>query len=68
MAPLVSRGGQTPKSEVHYRESTSEAERCETCIHFKTFKHGETGRCTIVKGRIHPDDVCDKWADLLDGG
>lgn len=62
MARLLSKDGATPKSEVHYRESTSESERCGTCIHFKMFKHGETGRCTIVKGEIHADDVCDKWA------
>ena len=63
MAPLLSKDGPTPKSQVHYRESDSESQRCETCKHFKMFKHGETGRCTIVKGKIEADAVCDKWAD-----
>lgn len=57
----VSQDGPTPKSEVNYRPANSTTKRCGTCEHFVEFVHGETGRCKIVLGRIHPDDVCDRY-------
>jgi hypothetical protein len=59
--PGISKDGPVPKSEVNYRPAESATRRCGTCVHFKRFVHGETGRCQIVLGEIHPDDVCDRY-------
>lgn len=43
------------KAEAHYRESDSDTKRCGTCSMFRD------GHCTLVKGSIEPDHVCDYW-------
>jgi hypothetical protein len=43
------------KVEAHYRESDSGTRRCGTCSMFRD------GSCTLVKGSIEPDHVCDYW-------
>lgn len=44
------------KSQVNYRESSSEQERCGTCGMYQ----GD-GTCSLVKGDIDPHHVCDRW-------
>lgn len=44
-----------PKAAVAYRPSADPAVRCGTCVMF------HDGRCDLVKGRISPDSVCDRW-------
>jgi hypothetical protein len=44
------------KLSVNYRDAKPAAKRhCKNCSMFKNFT------CTLVKGMIHPDDVCDRW-------
>lgn len=43
------------KKSVNYRPATSERERCDTCVMWAA------GRCTLVKGDIAADAVCDRW-------
>lgn len=42
------------KTAVNYRPATGDR-RCGSCVMF-----GD-GRCTLVKGVINADDVCDRW-------
>lgn len=44
------------KESVNYRAADSAARSCGTCVMFKE-PHG----CTLVKGTIFKDDVCDEW-------
>lgn len=43
------------KAQVNYRSTDSETRRCGTCSMFRD------GKCTLVKGSIAPDHVCDEW-------
>lgn len=42
------------KASVNYRPADS-TRRCGTCIMF------HDGKCDLVKGKIDPDDMCDRW-------
>ena len=43
------------KAQVNYRPADSGTRRCGTCSMFRD------GKCTLVKGSIAPDHVCDEW-------
>jgi 8-oxo-dGTP pyrophosphatase MutT (NUDIX family) len=43
------------KAEVHYRPSIG-SRKCENCVMFRG-----PGSCTLVKGAIDPEDVCDRF-------
>lgn len=43
------------KAQANYRETDSESKRCGTCSMFRD------GKCTLVKGSIEEDHVCDEW-------
>ena len=45
------------KAQTHYRDATVPGRNCGTCVMFRP-PHA----CTLVKGIISPDDVCDRWA------
>jgi hypothetical protein len=44
------------KTQVHYRDATDTGRRCGTCSMFR-----DPHACTLVKGLIQPDGVCDRW-------
>lgn len=47
------------KSDVNYRLAKAGAKRkCGTCA---MLNPGNPDTCDLVKGIIHPDDVCDRW-------
>lgn len=45
------------KASVNYRTSEDAKRRCALCSMF-LYKSGE---CTLVRGTIFSNDVCDKW-------
>lgn len=44
------------KSAVDYRKSNNASKRCGTCVMFR-----KPDSCTLVKGTISKNDVCDRW-------
>ncbi len=44
------------KASVNYRLATS-SERCDNCSMYRT----DPKRCTLVAGKIRPQDTCDEW-------
>lgn len=50
------------KAAVNYRDATDPKRECGNCEMFRA-PHG----CTLVKGRIEPDDVCDRWVAKATG-
>jgi hypothetical protein len=42
-----------PKSEVNYSKATNHKDKCGNCSHFI-----QSGRCTLVQGKIHPSYWC----------
>lgn len=49
------------KAQVHYRDAATEGRRCATCSMFR-----EPNACTLVRGVIKPDGVCDRWDSKVD--
>lgn len=58
------------KQEVRYRPAERYSRSCGACMHFLPKRRAiglggigaaMTGDCTLVKGRIHSDDTCDKF-------
>lgn len=45
------------KEEANYRDAASEAKCCGTCSMYRP----QTETCTLVRGIIREDDVCDYW-------
>ncbi len=45
------------KASVNYQDSTAPGRNCGTCSMFRA-----PNGCTLVKGKISRDDVCDRWA------
>ena len=54
MAPTLT------KAEGNYRR-TKGPRQCGNCSMYRQTDHRDMGRCTLVKGVILPEDVCDKW-------
>ena len=53
--------GKVTKSSVNYRHGSSE-KHCGNCTMIRLMPPDfETHKCTLVKGIINPDDVCDEW-------
>lgn len=52
----VQKNAKLAKAEVHYRPATS-SHKCGSCEMFRS-----PDGCTLVKGVIDSDDVCDKWS------
>lgn len=52
------------RSQLEYRDLSphGESKNCETCAFYRAGKKNECGRCTLVKGPIHPMGYCDSWA------
>lgn len=44
------------------RSPHGEKKNCETCAFYKAAEKDECGRCTLVKGPIHPRGYCNSWA------
>lgn len=44
------------KPSVHYRPAEDKARSCGTCSMFTA-----GGSCTLVRGKIRPQDTCDEW-------
>ena len=44
------------------RSPHGEEKSCQNCAFFKAGKKDECGRCTLVKGPIHPGGYCNSWA------
>ena len=40
----------------------AEAKNCANCAFYVAGKRDECGRCTLVKGPIHPLGYCNSWA------
>jgi hypothetical protein len=52
---------QVSKESVHYRAATGR-QRCGNCVMFRLYPPDfESGACTLVKGLIEEDAVCDRW-------
>lgn len=60
-APSVSdmknKAAKLNKEDVHYRSASNSQRECGTCVMFRP----DALRCTLVRGVIHSDDVCDRW-------
>jgi len=44
------------------RSPHGEEKNCQNCAFFKAGKKDECGKCTLVKGPIHPSGYCNSWA------
>jgi hypothetical protein len=60
----VSKSATLSKDTVDYRQSKDPQRRCGTCSMFRISGDDESGECTLVKGSIDPDDVCNRWTSL----
>lgn len=49
------------KEEAGYRQGVDALHRCRNCSMFVAQGDDEVGRCTLVKGDIRTDAVCDHW-------
>lgn len=55
-------GPSKTKEQVNYREGTS-ARHCGNCVMIRLMPPDfETHKCTLVRGVIDPQDVCDEWS------
>jgi hypothetical protein len=54
----------TLRKQLEYvdRSPHGEEKNCQNCAFFKAGKKDECGRCTLVKGPIHPSGYCNSWA------
>ena len=52
------------RSELEYRDDSphGESKNCANCAFYRVGKKNECGKCTLVKGPIHPLGYCDSWA------
>lgn len=48
--------------EYQDRSPHGETKKCSNCAFFKAGKENECGRCTLLKGPIHPLGYCNSWA------
>ena len=52
------------RQQLEYRDDSphGKAKNCANCAFFIAAKRDECGRCTLVKGPIHPLGHCSSWA------
>lgn len=52
------------RSSLEYRDRSphGEAKRCATCAFYVARGEHECGRCTLIKGPIHPLGYCNSWS------
>lgn len=52
------------REQLEYRDVSphGESKSCENCAFYLSGKKNECGRCTLVKGPIHPLGYCNSWA------
>lgn len=55
--PAIGAAASLTKAQVHYRDAAQMDHRCGTCSMFRA-----PDACTLVKGLIRADGVCDRWA------
>jgi hypothetical protein len=60
----VGKSGKLSQKEVDYRPAKDPERRCGTCSMFRISGDDEHGECTLVKGTIDPNDVCNRWTSL----
>lgn len=58
------RTGKLSQKEVDYRPAKDPERRCGTCSMFRISGDDEHGECTLVKGIIDPQDVCNRWTGI----
>jgi 2'-5' RNA ligase len=54
------------KESVNYRQGTDAVHRCRNCSMFVVSGDDDSGECTLVKGVIASDAVCDRWDAKVD--
>jgi len=52
------------RTKLDYRDRSpySDKKSCSSCAFFKGGNKNECGRCTLVKGPIHPLGYCNAWS------
>ena len=52
------------RASLEYRDGSphGETKKCGNCAFFIAGEKDECGRCTLVKGPIHPRGYCNSWA------
>ncbi|MGB5286309.1 MAG: high-potential iron-sulfur protein [Polyangiales bacterium] len=52
------------RTQLEYRDLSphGESKNCESCAFYRAGEKNACGRCTLVKGPIHPLGYCDSWA------
>lgn len=60
----VGKSAALSKAQVDYRAAIDPDRRCGTCSMFRISGDDEHGECTLVKGIIDPQDVCNRWTGI----
>lgn len=60
----VGKSAKLSQKEVDYRPAIDPERRCGTCSMFRISGDDEHGECTLVKGIIDPQDVCNRWTSV----
>jgi len=52
------------RTQLQYRDLSPHGENknCKRCTFYLTAKKDDCGRCTLIKGPIHPLGYCNSWA------
>ena len=52
------------RKQLEYRDDSphGESKNCQNCAFYRAGKKNECGKCTLIKGPIHPLGYCDSWA------